>query len=475
MEGFTQYLIGEEKEVPTPNLKVIILGEDDEPGSFADLIQKVSKKLGISAIMIDIDKVYIASQDVEKGGVSLHNINEEADNIDISIHDTIVFVRGGAIKNQTTQALVSSLQSIGFFLVNDLQSMILCDNKMAAAIELERNNIPIPRTSIINNVESIESAHKKIGGKFPIIIKTLKGTQGVGVSKVNDMTSLISVCQSLWKFNADILIQEFLDIESDVRTLVLNGQILASAERKNESSDFRHNVHLGAKTQPYKLSEFEKNLVLKAARATGAVYCGVDHCKYKDNFYILEINGSPGIKSHFMGYNKEHNPTKKISDGQVLIKIIKRLSLESHRRPQMRQEVGYIESILLDGMEKNLIRAKFDTGNSSSATMLHVDKLEIKGDMALWKKNGVSYESEIIDISKPNRGKKQFDVRPVIEHGVTFMNRKYNIELGLTEKDTASEMLINRKTMTQFRVSVNPNRKYMVSDYAGADDDYTRD
>ena len=43
MEGFTQYLIGEEKEVPTPNLKVIILGEDDEPGSFADLIQKVSK------------------------------------------------------------------------------------------------------------------------------------------------------------------------------------------------------------------------------------------------------------------------------------------------------------------------------------------------------------------------------------------------------------------------------------------------
>lgn len=475
MEGFTQYLIGEEKEVPTPNLKVIILGEDDEPGSFADLIQKVSKKLGISAIMIDIDKVYIASQDVEKGGVSLHNINEEADNIDISVHDTIVFVRGGAIKNQTTQALVSSLQSIGFFLVNDLQSMILCDNKMAAAIELERNNIPIPRTSIINNVESIESAHKKIGGKFPIIIKTLKGTQGVGVSKVNDMTSLISVCQSLWKFNADILIQEFLDIESDVRTLVLNGQILASAERKNESSDFRHNVHLGAKTQPYKLSEFEKSLVLKAARATGAVYCGVDHCKYKDNFYILEINGSPGIKSHFMGYDKEHNPTKKISDAQVLIKIIKRLSLESHRRPQMRQEVGYIESILLDGMEKNLIRAKFDTGNSSSATMLHVDKLEIKGDMALWKKNGVSYESEIIDISKPNRGKKQFDVRPVIEHGVTFMNRKYNIELGLTEKDTASEMLVNRKTMTQFRVSVNPNRKYMVSDYAGADDDYTRD
>ena len=47
---------------------------------------------------------------------------------------------------------------------------------------------------MISNVKSIETAHKKIGGKFPVIIKTLTGTQGVGVSKVNDMASLVSVC-----------------------------------------------------------------------------------------------------------------------------------------------------------------------------------------------------------------------------------------------------------------------------------------
>ena len=176
-----------------------------------------------------------------------------------------------------------------------------------------------------------------------------------------------------------------------------------------------------------------------------------------------------------MGYDSEGKTTQSISDQQVLIKIIKRLSLESHRRPLFRQEVGYIESIMLDGFEKNLIRAKFDTGNSASATMLHVDKLTVDGDTAVWKKNGLTFESEIIDISKPNRGKKQFDVRPVIEHGVTFNNKRYVIEIGLTEKDTASEMLVNRKTMTQFRVSVNPNRKYVVSEYAGQDDDYTRE
>ena len=68
-----------------------------------------------------------------------------------------------------------------------------------------------------------------------------------------------------------------------------------------------------------------------------------------------------------------------------------------------------------------------------------------------------------------------FDTRPVVEHGITFNNRKYVIELGLTEKDTASEMLVNRKTMTKLRVSVHPNRKFVVSDYAGKDDAYTKD
>ena len=45
------------------------------------------------------------------------------------------------------------------------------------------------------------------------------------------MASMVSVCQSLWKYDAQILIQEFLDIKSDVRTLVVNGHIIGAAEK----------------------------------------------------------------------------------------------------------------------------------------------------------------------------------------------------------------------------------------------------
>ena len=476
MERFTEFLNEKTEELKPSELEIVVLGLSDEEGTFADLIQKVAKKRGMKHTLVDITEAYITSSDIEIGEVKLRNIDGEDNDITVNMHNSIIFVRAGAIQSLTAQALVSSMQTIGFFLVNDLEAMLLCDNKMASSLALERNNVPIPRTAIVNNVKSIEDAHKRVGGKFPVIIKTLRGTQGVGVSKVNDMASLTSVCQSLWKFEADLLIQEFFDIKSDIRTLVVNGEIIGSAERiKQDNKEFRNNVHLGADTVPYVLTDEEKHIIVEAARTSGAVYCGVDHCKIGKNLYVLEVNGSPGIRSHFMGYDEESEPTKKIKDEIVLGKVIDKLLMEENRRPMMRKEVGFIESIKLDGMENNLIRAKFDTGNSASATMLHVDELEVDGDVAKWKKNGLKFESDIVDISTPKRGKKDFDTRPVIEHGITFNNRKYVIELGLTEKDTASEMLVNRKTMTKLRVSVHPNRKFIVSDYAGKDDDYTKD
>lgn len=466
MEKFTEFLkeAPQEEPIQMQDLHIVILGLGDEEGTFADLIQKVAKKYNMKTTMVDVSEAYIASKDIEIGEVKIRNINGKDLDIVIKVENSLVFVRAGAIKTLTSQALVSSLQTLGFFLVNDLESMLVCDNKMSNIIALERNNISVPRTSIVNNVKSIEQAHDNIGGKFPVIIKTLKGTQGVGVSKVNDMASLVSVCQSLWKFNADLLIQEYFELKSDIRTLVVNNKIIGSAERiKANDQEFRNNVHLGADTRPYQLSKIEKELVINAARSVGTSYCGVDHCKVGKDFYILEVNGSPGIRSHFMGYDEDGNPTKKITDEQTLESIIKVYSAERQRRPLMRQEVGYIETIVFEGMENNPIRAKFDTGNSASASMLHVDQMQIDGDRVRWKKNGYTFESDIVDISEPMRGLEPFDKRPVIEHGITFNNKKYTIELGLTEKDTASEMLVNRKLMTQLRVAVHPNQLFLVS------------
>ena len=474
MEKFNDYFVEKfEEPIDQKDLHIVVLGKGGEEGTFADLAEEVAKKKGIRHDLINVEDAWISQKDVEIGSVTIQNVDGKDKEVQIETHNSIIFVRAGAIQTLSAQAIISSLQVIGFFLINDLESMLACDNKMSNAIMLERNNIPTPRSSILSNKKSIEDAHNRVGGKFPIILKTLTGTQGVGVSKVNDMASLVSVAQSLWKFNAQILIQEYFEMESDVRTLVVGGRIIGSAERiRQDEKDFRNNVHLGAKTQPYKLSREEADMIVNAARSSGALYCGVDSCVYKGKPYILEVNGSPGIRSHFNAYDpKTGKALGKRNDAEVISMVIDFFSSELNRRPLMRLEAGYIETVILAGLENDPIRAKFDTGNSAVATMFHVDSMEADGDYVKWTKNGKSFRSEVLYVSEPKRGLKEFDKRPVIEHELRFNNKVYNAEIGLSTKDTASEMLVNRKLMTKFKVAINPNRRFILSNVTERNDD----
>ena len=473
MEKFNQYFNEKfEEPLEQKELHVVVLGKGGEEGTFADLAEVVCKEKDIKYNLINVEEAWISQKDVEIGSVTIQNVDGKDKEVEIETHNSIIFVRAGAIQTLSAQAIISSLQVIGFFLINDLESMLACDNKMSNVIMLERNNIPTPRSSILSNKKSIEDAHQRVGGKFPVVLKTLTGTQGVGVSKVNDMASLISVAQSLWKFDAQILIQEYFKMDSDVRTLVVDGNIIASAERiKQDEKDFRNNVHLGAKTKPYNLSNEEADIIVNAARSSGALYCGVDSCIHKGKPYILEVNGSPGIRSHFNAYDPvDGKPIGKRNDKDVIGMIIDYFSGERNRRPLMRLEAGYIETIFLAGLENDPVRAKFDTGNSAVATMFHVDSMEADGDYVKWSKNGKSFRSEVLYVSEPQRGLKEFDKRPVIEHELKFNNKTYNAEIGLSTKDTASEMLVNRKLMTKFKVSVNPNRKFILSDVTKPND-----
>jgi ribosomal protein S6--L-glutamate ligase len=477
MKSISEYrtsLFEEESSVlPYEELHCVVLGTGEGEKTFAGLMEEICTKRNIKYDFVDVKKAWIAGSDIEIGSVKIRNIDGKDTDAEIETHNSIIFVRAGAIETLASQSMVSSLQDIGFLVVNDLDSMLVCDNKMSNALMMERNNIPIPRTSIVSNEASIEDSHKRVGGKFPVIIKTLKGTQGVGVMKVDSMSSLTGVCQSLWKYEADLLIQEYMEMKSDIRTLVIGGKVLASAERIREENnkDFRNNVHLGARTEPYQLSKKEIAVIKAAARASGAMYCGVDHAVVNGKPYIIEVNGSPGIRSHFEGYDPwTEEKQGKITDKQVLEKIIQFFSKDVNRRPVFRQEAGYIETIIFKGMEKNPVRAKFDTGNSAKASMLHVDSMDVKNGKVTWTKNGYKFEDKLLYISKPMRGQKPFDERPVIEHEIIFNNKKHIAEIALSLKDTASEMLVNRKLMTKFKVAVNPNRRFILSNKTARND-----
>ena len=466
MKNFQSFITEENVNDGDIQIAVITKVSSDKEEVVANQLKKYADKNNIPCHLINTREAWVSDNDLERGTLTISNV--QGDRIEFEISKTVVFVRAGVLDNEVGLALLSTFEKAGAFMINNRDGMLTCDNKMSSYITFNQNGIQTPKTSLINNDESVEDAHKRIGGKFPVIIKTITGTQGIGVSIANDYKSLLSNVQSLWKFGAELLIQEFLEMDFDVRTIIVDGVIIASTKRIRPKEDFRSNRHRGAETEPYILSDDEKKLLLNAYRSTGAYMVGVDHTIVNGKSYILECNGSPGIGSNF-----GNGDGKQTTNERLIEKIVTHVGKVKSRFVGATQTAGFVERIEIVGLGP--YRAKFDTGNGTRASMFHVDKLDIKGKMVTWERDGKKFTNRIVGVSRPVHV-DQIDKRPIVLVDIKFNNKLYkDVPIGLTTRDSKSTFLINRELLTRFKVAVNPDRKFVLSSYIERGDDNDED
>ena len=456
------------EKVQRSDIQVAILTKinADSKSVVSNMILKECKKRNIPCHIINTSEAWVSKNDLEKGTLLVSNIDGEDTEIEFELSKTICFTRAGVLEDETGLALLSTFENAGAFMINTRNGMLTCDNKMSAYISFERDNIPTPRTALISNEKGLIHAHEKLGGKYPVIMKTLTGTQGIGVSVVESEKSMVSVAQSLWKFGAALLLQEFLKFDFDIRTIVVDGRILASTKRISAKKDFRSNRHREATTEPYKLSDEERIVVLQAARSVGAYMVGVDHAIVNNQLYVLECNGSPGVGSDFALYNtakREDTYIGKTTTDNVIKELFDYLTQDVHRKYSFTREAGFHERINIDGYGP--VRAKLDTGNGTSASMFHVDEISVSGKTVKWEKDGKKFTSKLEGESQATR-MGDIDERPIVFVDLTFNNKFYtDVPIGLTTKDSRSTFLVNRDLLTRFKVNVNPNRKFVLSSW----------
>ena len=159
-----------------------------------------------------------------------------------------------------------------------------------------------PKTSLISSVEHKDVAIESLDTKYPVVMKTLSGSKGVGVLFVESERSYDSLVQLLHNQNpnVDLLVQEYIKTEKDIRVIVLGGQIITAMERAVIEGDFRSNVSQGGKVNQYILTDLEKEQCILAAKAVNGVWTAVDFIPSKEPKskapYILEVNHSPGTQ-----------------------------------------------------------------------------------------------------------------------------------------------------------------------------------
>ena len=97
-------------------------------------------------------------------------------------------------------------------------------------------------------------------------MKTLRGSKGVGVLFIDSEKGLDSIVQLIHKQDedADLLIQEYIKTDYDVRVYVLGAKYCHG--KAVIEGDFRSNVSQGSKPKNIKLTELEIEETLKGSR-----------------------------------------------------------------------------------------------------------------------------------------------------------------------------------------------------------------
>ena len=205
------------------------------------------------------------------------------------------------ISNNMTRygcAIVRQFEMQGVWTSANSVSITRARDKLRAAQILTKYGVDTPKTLVSRNTADIDDLLEQIG--LPVIIKLATGTHGNGVILADTKKAAKSALQAFYLYNEDgtnILLQEYIkeSAGTDIRAFVVGSRVVASMQRASLDDDFRSNLHQGGAGTPIKLTDEEKKVALKAAKAMGLHVCGVDLMRSNRGPLVLEVNASPGF------------------------------------------------------------------------------------------------------------------------------------------------------------------------------------
>lgn len=226
-------------------------------------------------------------------------------------------------------AIVRQFEMQGTWTVSSSIAITRARNKLRASQLLTKAGIDTPKTFVSRNTTDIDALLDHIG--VPMVIKLATGTHGNGVVLADTKKAAKSALQAFYLYNEDgtnILLQEYIkeSAGTDIRAFVVGSKVVASMKRQSLDDDFRSNLHKGGEGTAIKLTDEERKLAVRAAKAMGLHVAGVDLMRSSRGPLILEVNASPGFGvERVTGRNVakpiieyiEHNATRKNSKDRI--------------------------------------------------------------------------------------------------------------------------------------------------------------
>jgi RimK family alpha-L-glutamate ligase len=156
----------------------------------------------------------------------------------------------------------------------------------------KKHGVPVPKTIpyLRNDREFLKKAVEYLGG-FPVILKAMGGSHGVGVMRVDSFPSLFSIADVLNTWNQRLVMKQYIDNPSHARLIVLGDEVIDSIRYTAQGEDFRSNVGAEPQVAPEKFAPEVEAIAIQAVRAIGTEFGGVDILLDKNGgAYVAETN-----------------------------------------------------------------------------------------------------------------------------------------------------------------------------------------
>ncbi len=191
---------------------------------------------------------------------------------------------------------LARIEASGVAVINPPRSIECAVDKYLATARIASAGLPVPDTVVCESANAAVEAFKSLGGD--VLVKPLFGAEGRGIIRINHLEMARRVFRTLERIDAVIYLQRFIPHDgSDLRILVLDGQVLACM-RRIASDGLRSNVACDGRAEPAIPDDDEIQLALRAAEATGTLFSGIDLLRGNDGQpYLLEVNAVPGWRA----------------------------------------------------------------------------------------------------------------------------------------------------------------------------------
>ncbi len=196
-------------------------------------------------------------------------------------------------------AIARQLERMGVLIYNNAECIEMVRDKLHTHQVLAESGLPTPDTMLAKFPVDIDLIESTIG--FPVVVKTLNGALGIGVFLIENQKAFKELMDLIGQTNPNLqlIFQKFVAASKgrDLRLFTVDGEVIASMERRAKEGDFKANYSSGGSVHFFEADEEAIELAKRTVAALNIQIGGIDLLFLEGGGYtICEANTFPGFK-----------------------------------------------------------------------------------------------------------------------------------------------------------------------------------